>query len=236
MSALRGGTVVILNQGKVSVDLLDWVRTLPPDVALEKPQGGPQIARMRNLGAAKALNGPWVLFVDADVIPRADDLPMLLSRDQALIGAVCCRRYPPWELTAVKDGWTNAKDITRVSLASLPRTGILKVSAVGTGFLLVRRSVFEAVRFPWFKCGQIRQDLLLEDTGFCLEAGKAGIPTYLDCEVRVGHDFGGGIVRPGRDGRPWLYWANGSVEAVGALPLIPERPTSDPLVEEAVGG
>jgi hypothetical protein len=221
----RGGTVCILNKGHVSVDLLDWVRTLPADVVLEKPQCGPQIPRGRNLGAAKSLQGPWVLFVDSDVIPSAFDLPRLLSRDKPLIGGVCCRRFPPWDLTAVKDGWTGPQDIERVRLATLPRSGVIKVSAVGTGFLLVRSSVLEAIRFPWFKCGQIRQDLLLEDTGFCLEAARAGIATYLDCEVRVGHDFGGGIVTPGRDGRPWIYWTGGTVEPVGESPAA--SPTSD---------
>lgn len=204
------GTVVIPNQGTVSASLLDWVRTLPSDVGLKRPRGG-QIARQRNLGSHAGLAGDWVLFVDADSVPRAETLALLLSRNLPIVGAVVCERQPPWRVCAVKAGWTGAHDIQRVSLADLPRQGTLRVSAVGTGCLLVRCEVFKAVRFPWFRCGQIVPDLLMEDTGFCLDAEKAGIPTHLDCEARVGHDFGAGVVWPGRDGRPWIEWASGTL-------------------------
>ena len=66
---MPAGTVVILHQGKVVTSLLNWVRTLPANVALETPQGN-EIARQRNLGAAKGLAGDWVLFVDSDSVPR----------------------------------------------------------------------------------------------------------------------------------------------------------------------
>ena len=204
------GTVVILHQGKVSTQLLHWVRTLPSDVGLSTPEGN-DIPRGRNLGVHAGLNGEWVLFIDSDSVPRADTLPTLLSRGVDLLGGVVCKRRPPWDLAAVQAGWTGGHDIKRVSLLTLPRTGIIPVSTVGTGCMLVRRAAFEAVRFPWFKCGQIRPDLLLEDSGFCLDAAKAGVQPYLDCEVRVGHDFGGGVVWPGRDGLPWIEWDGGAV-------------------------
>jgi hypothetical protein len=201
---MQSGTVVILHQGEVITSLLHWVRRLPSNVALETPQGN-EIARQRNMGAAKGLAGDWVLFVDSDSVPDHNTLPLLLSRDVDLISAVVCMRTPPWSLCAV-EGPVTAEGIRRVELSLLPRDGIRKVTAAGAGCLLVRRRVFDLVPFPWFRCGQIRPDLLHEDTGFCLSAAAVGIPTYLDCEVRVGHDFGGGIVKPGRDGQPWIEW------------------------------
>lgn len=203
------GSVVILHRGQVSTPLLHWVRTLPQDVALYTPMGT-QIARQRNMGVHAGLAGEWVLFIDSDSIPRYDTLPMLLNRGVSLIGAVVCERIPPWRLCAIEMGAT-LKDLKKVDLATLPSTGIHEVAAVGTGCMLIRRRVFEAVRIPWFQCGQIIPDLLLEDTGFCFSAAKVGIPTYLDCEARVGHDFGGGIVWPGRNRKPWIEWKGAGV-------------------------
>jgi hypothetical protein len=202
----RVGTVVIINRGEVGAPLLDWVRTLPETVALERPKGR-QIPQLRNMGVAKGLAGEWVLFLDSDQVPRADLLPRMLSRNVAILSAVICERQPPWRICAMEGPMT--EDLQRVDLARLPRTGLRQVTAAGTGCLLVRRPVFDAVLFPWFQCGQIRPDLLLEDVGFCLAAADKGFPTYLDCEARVGHDFGGGVVWPGRDGLPWIEWAPG---------------------------
>lgn len=219
---MPAGTVVILHQGKVVTSLLNWVRTLPANVALETPQGN-EIARQRNLGAAKGLAGDWVLFVDSDSVPRHDTLPLLLSRGVDLISAVVCVRRPPWTLCAV-EGPVTPEGIRRVELSCLPRTGIRKITAAGAGCLLIRRRVFDLVPFPWFRCGQIRPDQLHEDTGFCLSAAAVGIPTYLDCEARVGHDFGGGVVRPGLDGRPWIEWEDPLRTNVPYVPFAPPLP------------
>lgn len=218
------GTVVILHQGEVVTSLLHWVRKLPPTVALETPEGN-QIPRQRNMGAAKGLAGDWVLFVDSDSVPRYDTLPMLLSRDVDIVSAVVCVRAAPWPLVAV-EGPVTEEGIHRVELSCLPRTGIRKVTAAGAGCLLVRRRVFDLVPFPWFQCGQIRPDMLHEDTGFCLSAAAVGISTYLDCEARVGHDFGGGVVWPGRDGRPWIEWKGGAFEPVSPAPPHPHPVTN----------
>lgn len=212
------GTVVILHRGVVSTPLLHWVRTLPPSIVLNTQEGN-EIARQRNLGAHAGLAGEWVLFCDSDSIPRVDSLPSLLSRNLPIVGAVICMRTPPWQIAAVDLGRTMT-DLKKVDLLALPRTGVREVATVGTGFMLVRRPVFEAVRFPWFQCGQIVADMLHEDSGFCLRAAKAGIRVWLDCEARVGHDFGGGTVWPGRDGRPWIEWkgANRMSEPFEATP------------------
>lgn len=217
------GTVVVLHRGEVGTHLLHWIRTLPSHVALETPRGT-QIAQQRNAGAAVGLQGEWVLFCDADSVPRADALPILLSRDHQIVGAAICQKQPPWALCAVADAPAPDALPSKVSLRTLPRTGTIPVVAVGTGFLLVRRGVFDAVPFPWFQCGQIRPDLLLEDTTFCLSALRRGIQPYLDCEVRVGHDFGGGVVWPGRDGRPYVEWPNGVSAPVEDLSSAPDGP------------
>lgn len=194
------GTVVVVNRGQVDRRLLHWVRTLPREVTLGTPTGN-HIPHQRNVGAADGA-GEFVLYVDSDSVMPYGALERLLGHGVDLVGAVVCERFPHWRVCAV----ATVDPPTRVELRGLPRDGLVPVDALGTGCLLVRRSVFERLGPPWFRCGQIVADLLLEDTDFCLRAKRElGVQPYLDAGLRVGHVVAG-VVWPGRDGRPWVEW------------------------------
>ena len=70
------------------------------------------------------------------------------------------------------------------------------VDYTGVGWVLVRKGVFEseAMEYPWFapkmqvfESGNIK-DMCGEDVSFCLDAKKAGIVTWCDPRIRVGHE------------------------------------------------
>lgn len=202
MSGPYAGTVVILNRGQVAWDLAQWMRTLPPSIQTVGPRGN-QIARQRNLGVLHT-ESPWVLFVDSDCVPRFDTLDRLLAWHVDLVGAVVLERFPPHRVTAVK----SLDPPARWLLRELPLEGLEPVIGVGSGCTLVRRSVFERMDTPWYRCGQVpgNADLLLEDFEFCLRAkAEAGVQCFLDCGARVGH-VAAGVIWPGRDGREWMQW------------------------------
>ena len=193
------GLVSIINRGTVDRNLLHWVRSLPTWVALGVPAGN-HIPHSRNVAAAET-EPDFVLYVDSDSHPPLDALARLLAWDVPLVGGVVCERFPPWRVCAVR----SMSPPSRIELADIPREGLVPVAALGTGCLLVRRPVFAALAPPWFRCGQIIPDLLLEDTDFCFRAKDAGFQPYLDAGLRVGHSIGG-VVWPGRNGRPWVAW------------------------------
>jgi hypothetical protein len=193
------GTVAIVNKGEVHRSLLHFVRTLPPNVILGTPTGN-ELPRQRNMGAA-AYPG-FVLYVDSDSIMPPGVLQQLLAHEQEIVGATVLERFPPWRVCALK----SMDPPERWTLDTLPVTGLIKVPAVGTGCLLIRRSVFERLQMPWFRCGQIISDLMLEDTEFCLRAQKEiDVQPYLDAACRIGHATQC-IIWPGRDGKPWVEW------------------------------
>src|SRR5260370_1168471 len=71
---------------------------------------------------------------------------------------------------------------------TVPQDRLVRVSATGTGFLLIHRLVLEKVRetsgdeaAPWFREMPAGEPLALmgEDLTFCLRAGAAGFPVYV---------------------------------------------------------
>ena len=68
------------------------------------------------------------------------------------------------------------------------------VDYTGFGWVLIKHGVFERLEYPWFapkmqvfESGNV-QDMCGEDVSFCLDAKKAGIVTWCDPRIRVGHE------------------------------------------------
>jgi len=70
------------------------------------------------------------------------------------------------------------------------------VDYTGFGWVLIKNGVFEnpEMKYPWFapqmqtfEDGKV-QDMCGEDVSFCLDAKKAGIVTWCDPRIRVGHE------------------------------------------------
>lgn len=208
------GTVVIIHRSQVDPNLVHWVRQLPSNVLLGLPRGN-QIPAQRNLGVADN-PGEFILFVDSDSVPPYDTLERLLAWNVEVVGAVVCERFPPWKVCAVK----SMDPPARWMLADLPRQGLIPVPALGTGCLLVRRAVFDQLAPPWFQCGQIISDMMLEDSHFCLRVKRElGIQPFLDASVRCGHVFEG-VVWPGRDGRPYIEFRGPTNERVPVTEIL----------------
>jgi hypothetical protein len=211
------GLVSVLNRGQVAWELCRWMRTLPPNVATDGPRGT-QIAFQRNWAAHQVITRDleWLLFIDSDCIPQTDCLPRLLGWRVDLVAGVVCERFPPFTPVVLR----SKEPPTRWLLADLPKSGLEPIAAAGTGCLLIRRPVLEAMGDTWFQVGQIIPDLLLEDVGFCFRAKDLGFQPFVDCGVRVGH-IGGGIIWPGLNGHPYMEWHGGKVQRTERADLIP---------------
>ena len=62
----------------------------------------------------------------------------------------------------------------------------LKVGMVGTGSLLVRRKVFEAMKYPWFS-ERFTPKRQAHDQVFCANARKAGFDIWLNPQIKFKH-------------------------------------------------
>ncbi len=175
-----------------------------------KPRQGYGCAMARNRIAADALNAhyDYVLMVDNDIALPQDALKHLLSHDVDFVMGYYLNRYARGErkLTTLykqTGKWTMYAD---EELRKLRDDGqyLIRVRGGGMGCALIRASVFERVKFPWFEWTDgARTPLDVadvyechdafqsggEDINFCNRAANVGIAIHADTRVACGHEF-----------------------------------------------
>jgi choline kinase len=100
------------------------------------------VDRGRNRLSAYCLEHDFthLLFIDADIQFRSDDVLRLLSHDKDIVVAAYMKK--------------NERDEFAISFApsadglveECPKTGTLKIERAGTGFMMIKRRVFETMR------------------------------------------------------------------------------------------
>lgn len=157
------------------------------------------IDRARNLSADAALKHgyDYVLFIDDDMTFEPDALQRLLRRDKDIIAGLFFGRVEPsqhlcFDLVSTPDGDKYEKiDIDRL-LAAEKAGALLPVDAVGTGFTLIKTSVFQKLQelepeTPLFATVNKGKEFMSEDVYLCHRARKAGFSIFVDTTVKVGH-------------------------------------------------
>ncbi len=172
--------------------LIYW-RTVAAILEMEKPCPtelmvfqGALVDRARNQLVERMLGHPMqathLFFLDGDVLPAPDTLVKLLKADRPIIGGVYRRRLPPYEAMAYRKSGKRWEPLTFKKTA-----GLQKVDYVGTGCLLIHRSVFEKIPAPWFTVEWRGKQHLSEDFSFCEKARKKGFSIYADPSIQPLH-------------------------------------------------
>lgn len=129
----------------------------------------------------------WLYFWDADTVIRDSKLFLKLIEtserfDAGIVGAAYRWKDASGRLVAgnLENGKIlnfTEKDVTEPRLAD----------AVGTGTMLIRRDVLEAMPAPWFEFVDTPEFTWSEDYNFCLKAKKLGFKTALDTRIATRH-------------------------------------------------
>lgn len=156
---------------------------------LRKPEGtnlyfvtGSDREQGRNELVKAMLDGgdDWLLFLDDDHVFEDDLLERLLAHDVDIVGALYLRRDMPYTPICYESRIPVGKYVP-IKLADHPKNALVKVDAVGTGGMLVRRRVFETMDDPWFKRGRMTEDMI-----FCSEVREL-FDIHCDLGTRMGH-------------------------------------------------
>lgn len=140
----------------------------------------------------------WLLWIDADMKWTPMDIDTLLDVadpvDVPVVGGLAFgldgkNLMPTIYHFAEIDGAP-----TTVRIRDYPRDEVVKCAATGAAFLLIHRSVVQAIAyrqfnaaFPWFQETQHGDKPVGEDITFCLRVLSAGFPVHVHTGVRIGH-------------------------------------------------
>ncbi len=151
--------------------LLQTIRTLeiPNTVIVAK---GCYVARNRNeiVRQAQEYKVSHLMFIDTDMAFENEGINKLLAQDKDIIGGMYNKRRLPLEniVHQYKD-----------------QTETFKTDWIPTGFMLIKMSVFDKVKGPWFESNS--ETGWAEDKYFCELAAKQGIETYCDPTIKLKH-------------------------------------------------
>lgn len=196
------------------------------------------ITRARNELARVFLemNHDYLMFVDADISFPPDSIHQLIEADKDIVCGIYPKKEVDWAQinAAAKLGYENLQDFAGAFVLNLPNNrseedinskGLIRVRHGGTGFMLIKRSVFEklAPHVPEYRVSTHRDSdgnyakpltkeffatsidatgaLLSEDYHFCELWEKHGGEIYANPFIKLEHIgthvFSGNIVRAG---------------------------------------
>lgn len=152
---------------------LRWLTEGKHQIHIYPPQHVRPIPAARNLIVHEFLktDHEFLLMMDADIVPPANILDMAdLNVD--IVSAVCFVNKEgdivPMILERVSDGYKIVQ--------SLAANSLLQIDAVGTGCIMIKRRVFDALEKPYFSYVMSPDGMLQlgEDFNFCSRVKQHG--------------------------------------------------------------
>ena len=169
----------------------------------------PNIYRVRNglLGGnpnfgknQKPFNGTldydYIMWIDSDMVFKSTDFEKLISHDVDIVsGAYFVKPEDSMDIPFIFACLKETIDNRPVPLTTLDisnKNNLIEVEGNGMGFMLVKRGVFENMKYPWFEPYDISNDIISdfesEDISFQVKARKNGYKSYVDPNIILGHE------------------------------------------------
>jgi hypothetical protein len=125
----------------------------------------------------------YLMFLDADVLPRKTTLERLMKLDKDIVMGV----YPMSQNGNLKWSVSKEEPFSGTEDDDLPRNPF-KIYAGGFGVTLVKYEVFEAMEWPYWKKVLVPGGMeMSDDIYFCDKAHKAGFDIWCDPLVKCDH-------------------------------------------------
>lgn len=139
------------------------------------------VARNNAVANARDFHADYLLFLDSDMVFPRSTLHRLISHREDIAGATYTKRVPPFSLLGT------ALDGEPVCDARL----LTEMKTLPAGCLLIKMSVFDALREPYFRFLNDETTGLIhgEDYVFCARAREAGFRIWCDMglSLEIGH-------------------------------------------------
>ena len=118
-----------------------------------------------------------ILFVDTDRRFPMSTLERLIAHDKDIVAVNYPTRKFPIQPVAFANDQTNERVFTEKD-----STGLESVASVGMGIMLIKASIFDKIKLPYFMIGfsAAHQEYTGEDIFFCRKARAAGYEVFID--------------------------------------------------------
>ncbi len=138
---------------------------------------------------AMKANCTHILFIDDDMTFPSDTIERLLAHGKEIVGVYSYSRVLPLCTTVAFLG-ENGEYLPKDKMGFVTRPEeLFKCYTVGMGVALIEMKLFSVIEKPWFAFTTHENGAMLtgEDAHLCLQARKAGIPTWCDPTLPIGH-------------------------------------------------
>jgi len=180
-------------KAKTLESLLNLVHYTTHELEFVIATRGYTVAENRNYCVVQAqrCNADYILFVDDDMTFPQETLDVLLSHGKDIVGVNSYSRILPLSPTTglmnEKGGYKHPDKYPtfEMKIPEMP----FKAYFVGTGVCLIKRSVFENIKKPWFEFEMSEDGCMThgEDGLFCDKAREAGYEIWCDPFLEIGH-------------------------------------------------
>lgn len=129
---------------------------------------------------AKENNATHVLFIDADMTFPPYALTELLKYDKDIACATATKR---------EEGPSDPIGVPCSADSAVTNKRLIQMDFVGMPFMLIKMSVFDKLKEPYFCEPVINDELIPEDNYFCQEVRMAGVEIWCDLAIsmEMGH-------------------------------------------------
>lgn len=135
------------------------------------------IANGRNslVAQAQSVDATHMLFLDSDMVFPQDTIQRLLDHKKYIACATYAQRVPPFRVIG------DTLDNKALSVD----TGLIEMSRVPTGCLMIHMSVFDKLKKPYFRGGwdETLGETLSEDLEWCDRVRKSGFNIWCDVDL-----------------------------------------------------
>lgn len=174
------------------IGALDVIRANGVDYFLAVEVGG-YVARNRNdlVNTAQKNGSTHIMFIDNDQTFRPSAIQRLIDNDKDIVCAPYNARPAPGgplvSVIKLMDEKGNLRTDGSHQDFNLGK-GLVKVGGSGTGFMLIKLSVFDKLKKPYFVAYEEPDGTHhTEDIEFCVQARKAGFDVWANTTIPIGH-------------------------------------------------
>jgi hypothetical protein len=137
-----------------------------------------------------------LMWIDSDMVFTTDHFQALLKHEKDIVSGIYKMEdnehftvIENWNVEYLKQHGT-FQFLTNSDMQN--KTGLFNAVYTGFGFMLIKRGVFEALKYPWFEPLFFQFDNIIEfcseDVSFCKKAKDKGFDIWVDPAIRIGHE------------------------------------------------